>query len=191
MLPMALRDVKGERCVSHATNRQASGMRYQQRSRPIEASSADGRAAMSVRSPVGLALRASRPASRLTAIWLLLVLGACSPVGERVPDSGQSGARTWPPRRRASARRSPRCPTCPRHERAFTNVAHDALHGLAADPRLDRPMSARVLEAMQKVEADFERPPGEAVLTADLTELRASADAALQAIGEAVPACAG
>jgi hypothetical protein len=74
-------------------------------------------------------------------------------------------------------------------QRAFTNVAHDALHGLAADPRLDRPMSARVLEAMQKVEADFERPSGVAVLTGDLTALRVSADAALQALGDVVPTC--
>jgi hypothetical protein len=74
-------------------------------------------------------------------------------------------------------------------QRAFTNVAHDALHGLAADPRLDRPMSARVLEAMRKVEADFERPSGVAVLTGDLTALRVSADAALQALGDVVPTC--
>ncbi len=76
-------------------------------------------------------------------------------------------------------------------QRAFTNVAHDALHDLAADPRLDRSISAHVLEVMQQVESDFERPPDEAVLAADLTELRVSADGALQAIGEAVPACEG
>lgn len=74
-------------------------------------------------------------------------------------------------------------------ERAFTNVAHDALHGLAGDPRLSRSMSARVLEAMQKVEADFSRPPDVAVLSGDLAELHASADSALRALGEEVPAC--
>ncbi|MGZ8528584.1 MAG: hypothetical protein ACXWWR_07290 [Candidatus Limnocylindrales bacterium] len=74
--------------------------------------------------------------------------------------------------------------------RAFTNLAHDALHDLAADPRLDRSMSARVLEAMTQVEVDFSRPADVAVLTDDLTELHASANAALQALGVDVPACA-
>ncbi len=190
MLPMALLDVKGERCGSRATDRQASGMRYQQRSRPIEASSADGRARYRSDPPVGLALRASRRAPRLTAVWLLIVLGACSPVASASPTAVRAALGL-------AASSSGVCeaiaalPDVSAAQRAFTNVAHDALHGLAADPRLDRPMSARVLEAMQKVEADFERQPGEAVLTADLTELRVSADAALQAIGEVVPACAG
>jgi hypothetical protein len=74
-------------------------------------------------------------------------------------------------------------------ERAFTNVAHDALHGLAGDPRLSRSISARVLEAMQKVEVDFSRTPDVALLSADLAELHASADSALLALGEEVPAC--
>jgi hypothetical protein len=145
---------------------------------------------MSVRSPVGLALRASRPASRLTAASLLLVLGACSP-------AASASATTIGAALGSAASSSGVCeaidalPDESAAERAFTNVAHDALHGLAADPRLDRSMSARVLEAMQKVEADFDRAPGVAVLTGDLTALRASADEALQALGEAVPACAG
>lgn len=70
------------------------------------------------------------------------------------------------------------------------NVAHAALHLLAADPRLDRSMSAGVLETMQKVEADFRHPPGVAGLTDDLASLHASANTALNAIGEEVPACA-
>jgi hypothetical protein len=74
-------------------------------------------------------------------------------------------------------------------ERIFTNVAHAALHLLAADPRLDRSMSAGVLETMQKVEADFRHSPGVAVLTDDLANLHASANTALIAIGEEVPAC--
>jgi len=74
-------------------------------------------------------------------------------------------------------------------ERAFSNLAHEALHTLAADPRLGRAMSARVLEAMEKVEADFSQSPDVAVLADDLTELHASADAALQALGEEVPPC--
>jgi hypothetical protein len=75
-------------------------------------------------------------------------------------------------------------------ERAFTNLAHDALHGLAADPRLDRAMSARVLEGTERVEADFSHSADATVLTGDLTALHASADAALQALGVEVPACA-
>lgn len=75
-------------------------------------------------------------------------------------------------------------------EHAFINLAHAALHGLAADPRQDRSMSAHVLEAMQKVETDFRQSPDVAVLTHDLAELHAAADAALQALGVEVPACA-
>ena len=74
-------------------------------------------------------------------------------------------------------------------KRAFSSLAHEALHSLAADPRLGRSMSARVLEAMEKVEADFSQSPDVAVLTDDLTELHASADAALQALGVEVPIC--
>ncbi|MDP9273054.1 MAG: hypothetical protein M3O93_05905 [Chloroflexota bacterium] len=80
-------------------------------------------------------------------------------------------------------------PDVPAAERIFTNVAHGALHLLAADPRLDRSMSAGVLETMQKVEADFRHSPGVAVLTDDLANLHALANTALHAIGEEVPAC--
>jgi hypothetical protein len=75
-------------------------------------------------------------------------------------------------------------------ERTFTNLAHDALHVLAADPRLDRSTSARLLEAKEKVEADFSQSADVAVLADDLAELQTAADAALQAIGVEVPACA-
>jgi hypothetical protein len=75
-------------------------------------------------------------------------------------------------------------------ERAFRNVAHEALHSLAADARLDRAMAGAVLEAMERVEADFPRPPDVAVLTADLSELKGAADAALKELGIEVPACA-
>jgi hypothetical protein len=74
-------------------------------------------------------------------------------------------------------------------ERAFINLAHAALHRLAADPRLNRPSAALVLETMQKVEADFSQPPDVAVLTTDLADLRAAADAALQSLGVFVPPC--
>ena len=76
-------------------------------------------------------------------------------------------------------------------ERAFSNLAHDALHGLAAEPRLSRAMSARILEAMERVEADFRRPTNVEVLSTDLGELQVSADAALRALSREVPACVG
>lgn len=74
-------------------------------------------------------------------------------------------------------------------ERVFTNLAHDPLHGLAADPRLDRSMSARVLVAMENVEADFSQSTDVAELTDDLRTLHAAAEAALQVLGLEVPAC--
>ena len=154
----------------------------------IEAPSADGCAAMSLRSPVGRMPRASRPAPRVSAVCLMLILGACSPAAGGSPGTVSQG-----PGLAASS--SGVCeaivalPDLPRSQRAFTNLAHDALHGLAADPRLTRSLSARVLEAMQQVEADFDRPSDVALLTGDLKALHTSADAALQALGESVPAC--
>jgi hypothetical protein len=75
-------------------------------------------------------------------------------------------------------------------QRAFTNLAHGPLHSLAADPRLSRAMSARILETMGVVEADFGRPPATATLADDLAELHAAADGALRALGLAAPDCA-
>jgi hypothetical protein len=77
-------------------------------------------------------------------------------------------------------------------ERSFTNVAHEALHGLAAEPGLDRQVAAAILEAMQKVEADFgqSQPPNLAALTSDLTTLHESADRALVSLGQVAPPCA-
>ena len=74
-------------------------------------------------------------------------------------------------------------------ERTFTNRAHEALHTLAADPRLDRSVSARLLEAMEKVHTDFDQASDAAILTGDLGQLHASADAALAALGMEAPAC--
>jgi hypothetical protein len=75
-------------------------------------------------------------------------------------------------------------------ERAFTNLAHAALHALAADARLDRSLAARVLETMQKVETDFSQSAGATLLGGDLAQLEAAAVAALSALGQEVPACA-
>lgn len=74
-------------------------------------------------------------------------------------------------------------------ERVFTNVAHEPLHGLAADSRLDRALSADILEAMQVVEEDFGGTADAGRLSGDLGALRTAAATALGAIGEIVPGC--
>jgi hypothetical protein len=143
---------------------------------------------MSLRSRVGPAVRPSPASWRSTAVWITLLLSACSPAvsASATPSQTVLGL---------SASSSGVCqaivalPDLPAAEQAFTNVAHDALHRLAADPRLGRSLAARVLEAMQKVEGDFSRSSDVAALTGDLAELRTSADLALRAIGEEVPAC--
>jgi len=122
-----------------------------------------------------------------------LAIGACS--AGSIPSRGA----TTPPSQSALGLRAASSGVCQAiialpdlsaAERAFRNLAHDALHGLAADPRLGRSMSARTLEAMEKVEADFSGSPDVAVLTDDLAELHSSADAALQALDVEVPPCA-
>ncbi|HSM37853.1 MAG TPA: hypothetical protein VK838_00860 [Candidatus Limnocylindrales bacterium] len=74
-------------------------------------------------------------------------------------------------------------------ERAFTNRAHDALHTLAGDPRLDRALAADLLEAMLRVEEDIARSADARALGGGLAALHVAADAALAALGEDVPAC--
>jgi hypothetical protein len=128
-----------------------------------------------------------RAAFRIGAT-ISLVLSACSPVS---PTPGDAAVRL-------AASSSGVCqaivalPDVAAAERTFTNVAHEALHSLAAEPRLDRQLSARVLEAMQNVEVDFgqTQPPDVAVLTAHLTKLHEAADRALVSIGETAPPCA-
>ena len=72
--------------------------------------------------------------------------------------------------------------------RAFTNLAHDALHGLAGDPRLARSTSAAVLQSMTAVEDDF-ADARSSRLAADLATLRDASNAALGELGEPVPGC--
>ncbi len=74
-------------------------------------------------------------------------------------------------------------------KRTFTNEAHDGLHRLAADGRLTAPMTARVLEAMQRVETDLGASPPPPAISGDLIELKAAADAALQALGVEMSTC--
>jgi hypothetical protein len=144
---------------------------------------------MSLRSRVSPSVRASRMPWRSTAIWITLVLSACSPVASPTATPGQS-ALGLPASSSGVCQAIAALPDLAAAERVFTNLAHEALHGLAADHRLDRSLSAPILEAMQKVEADFRRTADVVVLADDLAELHVSADAALQALGEQVPACA-
>lgn len=130
-----------------------------------------------------------RPTWRPGAAWIALVLSACTPAAGASATLGPTGSAL-------TASSAGVCqaivalPDAAAAERAFINVAHQALHGLAADNRLDRPMSARVLETMQRVEADFSGATDAPSLGVDLAALREAADAALGAIGEEVPACA-
>jgi hypothetical protein len=121
--------------------------------------------------------------------WIALVLAACAPASGASATLGSTGSAL-------TASSSGVCqailalPDAVAAQRAFINVAHQALHGLAADDHLARPMSARVLETMQRVEADFSGAMDAPLLGHDLAALRVAADAALSAIGEEVPACA-
>lgn len=125
---------------------------------------------------------------RTSAVGVVLVLSACTPGAPSAPATGAipSGLQ---------AASSGLCdalaalPDASAAARAFTNEAHEPLHRLAADPRLARPMSARVLEAMQKVEGDFARSADLTALAGDLAALRASADAAFETLGVDVPSC--
>jgi hypothetical protein len=143
---------------------------------------------MSLRPTVGPSFRSSGAPWRWTLVSIALALIACSPAGAGSGTPGQ-------PSRGLAASSAGVCqaiaalPDPAAAERAFTNVAHDPLHGLAGDPRLSRSLSARVLEAMQQVEADFSKTPDVAALSDDLAALHDSADAALQALGEEVPPC--
>lgn len=74
-------------------------------------------------------------------------------------------------------------------EQAFTNFAHDPLHVLAADGRLDRGLAAKVLETMATVEEDIRASSAADTLAADLDALQAAADEALRSINEVVPPC--
>jgi hypothetical protein len=143
---------------------------------------------MSLSFGVSRSVRRSPTPWRSVVAMITLLLSACSPLA--------SGSTTASPRLVGlSASSSGVCqaivalPDVSAAERAFTNLAHEALHGLAADPRLERALSARVLEAMAKVEADFARSADAATMTADLTELQDSAEAALRALGLEAPAC--
>lgn len=74
-------------------------------------------------------------------------------------------------------------------KRVFVNDAHDALHTLAADPRLTRPAAAHVLEAIDQLERDFEASADVPAVASDLANLSTAAAAALQELGIDAPSC--
>jgi hypothetical protein len=122
------------------------------------------------------------------AVGFLLAVGACtggaaSSLGPDPASRGLVAASS------GLCRATAALPDAPAAGRIFQNEAHEALHRLAADPRLARPMSARVLEAMQKLEADLAGLPDATLLAADLATLRATADVALETLGVDVPSC--
>jgi hypothetical protein len=143
---------------------------------------------MSARRSVGPSFRSSRAPWRWILLSIALAVSACS-LGGAGSDTPSQSALGLSASSAGVCEAIAALPDPVAAERAFTNVAHDALHGLAGDPRLSRALSARVLEAMQKVEADFSRTPDVALLSGDLAELHVSADSALQALGEEVPSC--
>jgi len=147
--------------------------------------------AMSLRSTVSQSVRAPRGAWCSAAAWtmMMLLLSACSAVASASasPSQGALGLLT------ASSglcETIAALPDISAAERTFTNRAHEALHALAADPRLDRSVSARLLEAMENVHTDFSQVSDAAVLSEDLGQLHASADAALAVLGMEAPTCA-
>jgi hypothetical protein len=121
-------------------------------------------------------------------LGVALALTACTPAAS-APPSGDEAMAGLPLSSRGICAAMLALPDTQAAERAFTNLAHDRLHDLAADPRLSRAMSGRILETMGVVETDFGRSPAAATLADDLAELHAAAETALRAIGLTAPAC--
>jgi len=132
----------------------------------------------------------SLPWLSMTAL-IALLLTACLPAASLPATPGTSATAGG-----LSASSSGLCqaiaalPSASLAERAFTNMAHEALHVLAADSRIDRTLRARILEAMERVEADFSAPGDTAVLADDLAALQGSADEALRSVDVQIPPCA-
>jgi hypothetical protein len=125
------------------------------------------------------------------AVVVALVLTACSPRASASVTSSYAGT-ALTDGSSGVCQAIVALPDVAAAERSFANVAHEALHSLAAEPGLDRQLAAGILEAMQKVEADFGQspPPAAAALTSDLTSLHESADRALVSLGQTAPPCA-
>jgi hypothetical protein len=125
------------------------------------------------------------------AVVVALVLTACSPRASASVTSSYAGT-ALTDASSGVCQAIVALPDVAAAERSFANIAHESLHGLAAAPGLDRQLAAGILEAMQKVEADFgqSQQPDVAVLMSDLTTLHESADRGLVSIGQTAPPCA-
>jgi hypothetical protein len=134
-----------------------------------------------------MSLRPGRP----FAVVVALVLTACSPRASASVTSSYAGT-ALTDASSGVCQAIVALPDVAAAERSFANVAHEALHGLAAEPGLDRQLAAGILESMQKVEADFGQSQQRdvAALTSDLTLLHESADRALVSLGQTAPPCA-
>src|SRR5688500_10681864 len=74
--------------------------------------------------------------------------------------------------------------------KTFNGRAHDGLHLIARGlETVDRAAAATLLEAKQKVEADFSKPPPAAQLVADLNQLAEVTRSSLARFGVNVDAC--
>lgn len=74
---------------------------------------------------------------------------------------------------------------------AFFDRSHDTLHVLAnALEKLDRALTARLLEAKNTIEADLAFDPPPASLAADLDRLIVATRAGLRRLDEPAPGCA-
>jgi hypothetical protein len=143
---------------------------------------------MSRASPPTTLVRPFHAAWRRRVIGVALALTACTPVAS-VPQ-GTDAPVGLPMSSWGVCAAMLAVPDTAAAQRAFTNLAHGPLHSLAADPRLSRGMSARILETMGVVEADFGSRAASATVAADLAELHGAADGALRALGLAAPECA-
>ena len=74
--------------------------------------------------------------------------------------------------------------------RTFNGRAHDGLHLIARGlETVDRAAAATLLQAKQKVEADFSKPPPAAQLVADLNQLADVTRSSLARFGVTAEAC--
>jgi hypothetical protein len=142
---------------------------------------------MSLSSRVSPAVPRPWISRRWNAVWIILLLSACAPVAS--PTAARNVEAAGVAASSGVCRAIAALPDVSASQRAFINLAHEALHGLAADPKLARPIAAAVLEAMDRIETDFSGSASVAMITDDLRELRAATDHALGALGVEVPAC--
>ena len=134
----------------------------------------------------------ARPPFRLSRVrWvallvmIVLVTGACASGKSAAADDAYGRALAGLCVARDQARRTPT-----RVRTTFFDRSHGTLHVLArALENVDRHLTARVLETMNRVEADlaFDRPPES--LAVDLDRLIVATRAGLHGLDEPTPGC--